>query len=278
MKVIPIEKISELIYDAVIDINTRLRSDILQQIKNSYKECKDDIAREFLGILLKNAKIAYREKIALCQDTGMIVVFLDLGRDTCIKGDVERGINQAVRKAYKDAGFRASIVKDPVRRGKSDFAPAVVHISYTNSARSSITILAKGFGSENKSQLRMLLPTATEEEIVDTVVEVIKQAGSSACPPFVVGVGIGGTSDKAMELAKRALCLPIGGRYRGQYPELALKIKEKANRLGIGVLGLGDGLTVLGVNILAYPTHIAGLPVGVNIGCHSTRWTKIWLE
>ncbi len=276
-KVISAKRIAELVAKTLVRINTHLRPDILAQLKLAYRQT-NGVAREFLKILIENSTIARREGIALCQDTGMVVVFLDLAMDACLKGDVLGEINRAVKRAYRRAGFRASVVKDPIRRGASDFAPAVVHITYTKSKRSSITVLAKGFGSENKSQLKMLLPTSSEDEVVDAVVDAISSAGASACPPFVVGVGIGGTSDKAMELAKRALCLPIGKRYWGHYPELAIKIKEKANHLGIGVLGLGEGPTVLGVNILAYPTHIAGLPVGINIGCHSTRWAKIWIE
>ncbi len=271
------KKIGKLVFEALVKINTELRPDILAKLRDAYRSC-DGIAKEFLGILIENAKIASRERIALCQDTGLVVVFLDIAQDRCIEGDVAKEINQAVKRAYKEAGFRASVVKDPIRWGSSEFTPAVIHYSYARAKRSSITILAKGFGSENKSQLRMLLPTASEDEVVDSVVEVIKQAGGSACPPFIVGVGIGGTSDKAMELAKRALCMPIGRRYKGEYPELAERIKEKANALNIGVLGLGEGPTVLAVNILSYPTHIAGLPVGVNIGCHSTRWIKLWIE
>ncbi len=278
MAILDAVQIAEAVYRCCIDINLNLRFDILLALKDAYtKMRRRSAAREFLGMLLENASIARKEGLALCQDTGMVVVFLELGRDSCVRGNLEREINKAVARAYKDAGFRASIVKDPVYRGKAGFGPPVVHIEYSSSKSSYLTVLAKGFGSENKSGLRMMLPTSSPEEIVSEIVRMITSAGPSACPPFVVGVGIGGTSDKAMFMAKKALTLPIRGRYRGSYPEIRDEVVRLVNASKIGILGLGEGPTVLGVNILASPTHIAGLPLAVNIGCHSTRSKRIRL-
>ncbi len=271
-------QIAEAVYHSCIEINLKLRSDILSALKEAYIGMRRrSAAKEFLGILLENASIAKKQGLPLCQDTGMVVVFLELGRNTCIRGDIEKEINKAVARAYKDGGFRASIVKDPVYRGKSGFSPAIIHTEYTSARSSYLTVLAKGFGSENKSRLKMMLPTATPQEVVSEIVDSIVSAGPAACPPFVVGVGIGGTSDKAAFLAKKALTLPIGPRYRARYPEIRKAVIKAVNASGIGVLGLGEGPTILGLNILSAPTHIAGLPLAVNIGCHSTRSKKIKL-
>ncbi len=263
------------VYELCVKVNTCIRPDIRRALQSALAEVRSESARVFLSALIENARIARKTGLPLCQDTGLVIVFVELGKDTCIQGDLVGEVNRAVERAYKDAHLRPSVVRDPVERTPPGWAPALIHLEPTRRKRTRIVVLAKGFGSENKSRLHMLLPTAKREEIVDAVVSTIGSAGASACPPFVVGVGIGGTSDRAMSLAKRALCLRIDGPYRGEYPELARDIKEKANRLGIGVLGLGEGPTVLGVNILSAPTHIAGLPVGVNIGCHSTRWGEV---
>ena len=267
--------VAEKVYELCIKVNTRIPSDIRRALESALPEVRSESARVFLSALLENARIARKTGLPLCQDTGLVVVFVELGKDTCIQGDLVGEVNRAVERAYRDAHLRRSVVRDPVERTPPAWSPALIHLEPTRRRRTRIVVLAKGFGSENKSRLYMLLPTAKEDEIVEAVVSAIRSAGASACPPFVVGVGIGGTSDKAMLLAKRALCMRIEGPYRGDYPELAREIRDRANELGIGVLGLGEGPTVLGVNILSAPTHIAGLPVGVNIGCHSTRWGEV---
>ncbi len=267
--------IGKIVYDLCLDVNLNLRGDILKCLKDSLPKT-EGVSRFFLEILIENVAIAKKKKVALCQDTGLVVVFIEIGKDTIIVGDLHSEITHSVARAYKDAGLRPSVVYDPLNRGSSGYRLSIVHIEYTKSKNTYLTVLAKGFGSENKSKLRMFLPTASQEEIISFVVETVRDAGASACPPFVVGVGIGGTSDKAMFLAKKAITLPIVGKYKGDYEDLANRIKERINKeVCLGILGMGGGPTVLGVNILSYPTHIAGLPVGVNIGCHSTRSKRV---
>lgn len=278
MGYIDAKHIAKRVYELCIDINLNLRPDILSSLKQAIDSVKRaPAAKEFLRILIENSRCAREKGLPLCQDTGMVVVFIELGRGVCIKGDIDREINNAIKQAYKDGIFRASIVKDPVYRGRAGFSPGIIHVEFTQARHSYLTVLAKGFGSENKSQLKMLLPTVSVDDIADEISNVIISAGSNACPPFVVGVGIGGTSDKAMYMAKKALTIPISGRYRGRYPEIRERVMKKVNSSGIGILGLGQGPTILGLNILSYPTHIAGLPVAVNIGCHSTRSKRIRL-
>ncbi len=270
MRVIDSCDIAKKVYQLCLDINFNLRRDILKVLRTFLPKTKG-VSRQFLKALIDNAAVAKKKKIALCQDTGMVVIFLEIGKDTVIRGSLFKEVSGAVESAYKEGFLRASVVSDPIYRGRPKFSPPILHIEYTDKKASYLTVLAKGFGSENKTKLFMLLPTDGEERVVGLVLEAIVSAGADSCPPFVVGVGIGGTSDKAVYLAKKAITLPITGKYRGCYYKLSKRIFSEANRLKIGVLGLGEGPTVLGVNILSYPTHIAGMPVAVNIGCHSTR-------
>jgi fumarate hydratase subunit alpha len=227
-----------------------------------------------LKVLVDNAKMAEDKKIPLCQDTGLVVVLLNIGRDVVLSGgDVKEAVNEGVKEAYKEGFFRNSVVEDPLmRKNTGTNTPAAIHIDIVDGKNVEILVMPKGFGSENKSRLVMMNPTARPEEIIDFCVETVKMAGPDACPPYVLGVGIGGTMDTCAYMAKKALFRPLSERNpKPHIEDLEKRIKEKANELGIGVMGLGGGSTVMGVNIEAGPTHIAGLPVAVNVGCHALR-------
>ncbi|MFC1480084.1 fumarate hydratase [Candidatus Omnitrophota bacterium] len=257
-----------------IKANTVLRSDVLRGLEESYAEVKESpIAKKMMGILLDNAKVAEEKAIPLCQDTGMVAVFIEMGENVVVHGDLVEAVNSGVEKAYKEAYFRKSVVKDPIiRKNTATNTPAIVHIDIVKGDRLAVSVMPKGFGSENKSRLAMLKPTCTPEEIADFCVETVRIAGPDACPPYILGIGLGGTMEACALLAKKALLRPIDkSNPKEHIAELEQRIKERANALGIGVMGLGGPATVIGVNIEEAPTHIAGCPVAVNISCHALR-------
>ncbi|MCM8758051.1 MAG: fumarate hydratase, partial [Candidatus Omnitrophica bacterium] len=230
--------------------------------------------------IIKNASIAKKEGLAICQDTGLPVVFLEIGQDLKIMGDLYRAIQEGVKQGYKRGYLRNSIV-EPILRKTPRFDPAVIYTEMIKGDRLKITVLPKGFGCENKTKLKMFNPTASIEEIKKFIIDTVREAGPDACPPFVVGVGIGGTADYACFLAKKALLKKISNSKfqipNSQIFKLERELLKEINKLNIGPMGLGGGTTVLGVNILTYPTHIAGLPVAVNISCHALRTATIFL-
>lgn len=269
------EAVEKKVKELCIEANFLLRDDVLKALKKAYEDEPDDSpSKEVLGILVENAKIAKKENIPICQDTGVAAVFLEIGEDVHITGgNVTRAVNNGVEKAYSEANLRKSVVYDPIlRENTGTNTPAFVHIEIVEGNKVDISVMPKGFGSENKSRITMLNPTATRDEIVDFCVETVRLAGPDGCPPYVLGVGIGGTIDTCALEAKKALLRPIGkGSTKGHIREIEKTIKEKCNSLGIGVMGLGGKTTVLGVNIREVPTHIAGLPVAVNVCCHALR-------
>ncbi len=270
MRVISAAKIRNTVSDLCLKANLCLRKDVLTALKAAHAKETGQKAKTALAAIIKNSAIANREKLALCQDTGMPCVFVGLGREVKISGDLNAAINKGVEAGYKKGYFRNSVVKDPLSRGKPGYLPAVVHIDFTVGNKLKLTVLPKGFGCENKTQLKMFKPTAGIAEIKKFIVETVKSAGPDACPPYVVGVGIGGTADYACLLAKKALL----GKVKSQKPKakkLENELFNDLNKLNIGPMGLGGKHTVLGVNIETYPTHIAGLPVCVNISCHALR-------
>jgi fumarate hydratase subunit alpha len=281
MRLITANKIKNTVADLCLRANLILRADVLAQLKSAYKREKHKRAKGILEAIIKNAALAGRNKLAICQDTGFPCVLIEIGQDLKIKGDLNRTINQGVEEGYKKGCLRNSIVKDPLLRGKSGYQPAVINIDMVKGNRLSITVLPKGFGCENKTQLKMFKPTAGLDEIKEFIIDTVKQAGPDACPPYVVGVGIGGTADYACFLAKKALLKKIAnrtlptGRQESQIANQVSKLEQdllrQINKLNIGPMGLGGATTCLGVNILSYPTHIAGLPVAVNISCHALR-------
>ena len=267
MKVISSDKIRDAVSDLCIQANLVLRKDVLCALRLAHLKETNKRAKDILNAIIKNSLIARREKLAICQDTGLPCVFLELGQKVKIVGDLRAAINKGVESGYKEGFLRNSIVKDPLMRGKAGYQPVVIHTDIVKGNKLKLTVLPKGFGCENKSQLKMFNPTASIDEIKKFILEVVKSAGPDACPPYIVGIGIGGTADYAMFLAKKALLNRINRQTNRLEKELLLEI----NKLNIGPMGLGGKTTCLAVNMETYPTHIAGLPVAVNISCHALR-------
>ena len=267
MKEVLAKNIIATVSSVCLKANFELRDDVLSKLKAAYRSEKNKRARKILDAIIRNALIAQKEKVALCQDTGMPCVFVEIGQEVRIKGDLRKVINKGIEKGYKDGSLRNSIIGDPLLRGKPVFGPAVIHTEIVPGNKLKLTVLPKGFGCENKAQLKMFNPTAKIEDIKRFIVDVVKAAGPDACPPYVVGVGIGGTADYAMLLAKKALLKKVESRIT----QLEQELLKEINKLNIGPMGLGGKATCLGVTIETTATHIAGLPVAVNISCHALR-------
>jgi len=267
MKNIRPETIRDAVAGLCVKANTVLRKDIQKALQQACIKERGRQAKDILCAISKNAVIAKRENLAICQDTGMPCVFVEIGNEVNIRGDLRKAINQGVERGYKRGYFRDSIVLDPLARGRSGFTPAVIHFDFVKGNNLRLTVFPKGFGCENKTQLEMFRPTAELADIREFIVSAVKNAGADACPPYVVGVGIGGTADYACFLAKKALL-----RGATSKPvKLERDLLKEINALNIGPMGLGGKTTALSVNIETYPTHIAGLPVAVNICCHALR-------
>jgi fumarate hydratase subunit alpha len=274
MKVIETERITQIVYDLCRKANTQLPQDVLDGLKNAFDQEESERAKEILGILLENADIADKERQAICQDTGQVVVFIELGQDVHIQGGfADDAIHQGVRLAYRDGYFRYSVVQDPLERiNTKDNTPAVIHWMLVPGDSMHITVMPKGFGSENMSGLVMLKPADGKEGVLRYVVDLVKKAGGNPCPPIIIGVGMGGTMEKAAILSKKALLRKIGQRSTIPHvAELECRLLQEVNRTGVGAQGLGGTITALDVFIETYPTHIAGLPVAVNLSCHADR-------
>ncbi|MCX5679283.1 MAG: fumarate hydratase [Candidatus Omnitrophica bacterium] len=274
MREIAVSQIRDTVSDLCLKANFELRKDVLGAIKRAYKKETNARAKGILKTIVENARVAKDKKIAICQDTGMVSVFLDIGIDVRITGgNLEDAVNDGVRKAYDKGYLRKSVVDDPLLRNNTRTnTPCVIFTDIVDGDKMKVTISPKGFGSENKSKIRMFNPTSSVEDIKKFVIDVVKNAGPDACPPLVLGIGIGGTFEKAAYLAKKALTNPIDkSNARRHISKLEKELEIEINALGIGPMGLGGKTTVFGVNILEYPTHIAGLPVAVNVSCHATR-------
>ena len=272
---VDVKNIKKAVKDLALEANIVIRPDVLKGLEELHQQEKEGTqAKKMLKILIENAEIAKKEYLAICQDTGMAVVFLEIGKGVDLRGgDVIKAVNEGVAEAYKEGSLRSSVVGDPlIRENTGTNTPAAIHIDLVDGDKVSISVMPKGFGSENKSRLVMMNPTASQKEIIDFCVETVRIAGPDACPPYILGVGIGGTMDMCTVLAKKALLRPVDEPHKEPHiAELEAKIKEKTNKLGIGIMGLGGGSTVMGVNIEVAPTHIAGLPVAVNLVCHALR-------
>lgn len=280
MKDIDVKSIIEAVKKLCMDANYYLNNDIKKAMENGLAVEKSPIGAEVLEKLLLNAELAARKKAAICQDTGMAVVFVTMGQEVHITGGaLSDAINEGVRRGYKEGYLRKSVVGDPIERmNTGDNTPAVIHYDIVPGDALKIELAPKGFGSENMSALKMLKPSDGIEGVKSFILETVDKAGPNPCPPIVVGVGIGGTMEKATLLAKRALLRPVDKRSGIRYvKELEAELLEKINELGIGPAGLGGTNTALSVNVETYPTHIAGLPVAVNINCHVTRHAEIVL-
>ena len=265
--------ITEVVARLCIDANYHLPPDMKKQIISSSKEESWETASIILDQIIENFNIADENLQPICQDTGLACVFLSIGQDVHIKGNLEDAVNEGVRKGYSKGYLRKSVVSDPLNRvNTGDNTPAMIYYDICPGDKLKITVAPKGFGSENMSQIKMLKPSDGIEGVKDFVIKVVEDAGPNPCPPIVVGVGIGGTFDKAAYLAKKALMRPVDQRNsEDSYAELEEELLEKINALGIGPQGFGGRTTALAVNIEKFPTHIAGLPVAVNINCHVTR-------
>lgn len=268
---------SKVIEDTVarlcIEANLRLPPDVINAIESAEKAEPWDGAKRILSLLGDNVRIASEKTLPVCQDTGMACVFVELGQDVHIDGDFEEAVNNGVRRGYGEGYLRKSVVCDPLRRvNTGDNTPALLTVKLTRGDKMRITVMPKGFGSENMSALKMLKPADGVEGVKNFVLETVEKAGANPCPPIIVGVGIGGSFDKAAYLAKHALLRPVNEPNPDEYyAALESELLDKINALGIGPQGFGGKTTALAVLIEAMPTHVAGLPVAVNISCHATR-------
>ncbi len=257
-----------------IEANYYLPKDVNDKIIQCKEEETWNIAKEVLQTIEENIHIAKEGNIPLCQDTGMACIFIEIGQDVhIIGGSLQDAINEGIAEGYKEGYLRKSVVSDPIERiNTGDNTPAVIYYNIIQGDRIKITVAPKGFGSENMSKIAMLKPADGLEGIKDFILDVVKEGGPNPCPPIVVGVGIGGTFDKCAYLSKKALLRPIDSRNKNKfYKDLEEELLEKINGLGIGPQGFGGKTTALAVNIETFPTHIAGLPVAVNVSCHVTR-------
>jgi len=267
--------ITETVKDLCVRANTVLRPDVLDALKTCYGKAEGGtVSKKMLGILLENADIAENEKIAICQDTGIPVVFVEMGKDVLVRdGSLPEAVETGVREAYTENHFRSSVVNDPLlRENTGTNTPAVLHMDIVDGNSMDISVIPKGFGCENKGRIAMLNPTCGVDEIVDFCVETVKQADADACPPYVLGIGLGGTMDSCALMAKKAILRPIGEPNPKEHlAVIERRVMERANELDIGIMGLHGSTTVMGVSVVAGPTHIAGHPVAVNISCHALR-------
>lgn len=274
MRTILTKDIIDTVKEMCIEANHFLADDMCSSLNKAKESEKSELGQSILSQLQKNLDIAGEKMIPICQDTGMAVFFVEVGQDVHIEGgSLTEAINEGVRKGYTEGYLRKSVVGDPlIRTNTNDNTPAIIHYDIVPGEKLKITFAPKGFGSENMSRVFMLKPADGIEGVKEAVLEAVKNAGPNACPPMVVGVGIGGTFEKCALMAKQALTRPLNQRSEIPYVrELEEELLEKINKLGIGPAGLGGNTTALGVNINTYPTHIAGLPVAVNICCHVNR-------
>lgn len=274
MKVINCSEITSTMKEMCIEASHYLSSDMKQILDESKEKEESQLGKQILGQLQENLKIASEDMIPICQDTGMAVVFVEIGQDVRIEGGwIEDAINEGVRQGYVDGFLRKSVVKCPIdRENTKDNTPAVIHYEMVPGENIKLTLAPKGFGSENMSRVFMLKPADGEEGIKNAIVQAVKDAGPNACPPMVVGVGIGGTFEKCAILAKKALTRPVNEHSTIPYiADMEKEVLDRINKSGIGPGGLGGTVTAFAVNINTYPTHIAGLPVAVNICCHVNR-------
>lgn len=274
MREINVSEITQVVKDMCISANYKLSPDMQRALDRAKKEEESELGKKIFAQLQENLEIAENDQIPICQDTGMAVFFFKIGQDVhFVGGDLSEAINEGVRRGYTEGYLRKSVVGDPlIRENTKDNTPAVIHYDIVPGDKVTITCAPKGFGSENMSRVFMLKPADGEEGVKAAVVQAVKDAGPNACPPMVVGVGIGGTFEKCAEMAKEALTRPVGEHSKIEYVcEMEKEILEMINSTGIGPAGLGGKITALAVNINTYATHIAGLPVAVNICCHVNR-------
>jgi len=275
MREIKANQIKNKVKELFLKANYHLDQEIMHRLEEALEEETSPIGKSILQMIIKNNKIASSEEIAICQDTGLAVLFIELGQEVQITdGDFTEAINQGVREAYLEGYLRKSVVDDPVfkRKNTGTNTPTIIYTDIVPGDKIKILVIPKGFGSENMSALSMLKPADGAEGIINFVVETVRKAGPNPCPPTIIGVGVGGTADKAMVIAKKAITRKIGQHNQNEkYAAMEKEGLEKINNLGIGPAGLGGVITTLAVNIDYLPTHIAGMPVAVNVCCHAAR-------
>jgi fumarate hydratase subunit alpha len=273
MREINNNQVIELVEKLCIDANCYLNKDIEQELSKRLESENSPLGKNVIETIIENAKIAREDQVPICQDTGMAVVFVELGTDVYFRGDLEEAINEGVRRGYKKGYLRNSVVRDPTDRlNTNDNTPAVIYYSAVTGDKIKIAVAPKGFGSENMSALAMLKPSDGIEGVKSFIINTVSKAGANPCPPIIVGVGVGGTMEKCALLSKKALLRPVGSSNADAFwSGVEKECLEKINSLGIGPAGFGGKTTALCVNIETFATHIAGLPVAVNIGCHATR-------
>ena len=274
MREISVSQITDVVERLCIEANTRLPEDVACALTRCRATEDGAIAQGVLDKIIENFNIAKNEEVPICQDTGMACVFLEIGQDVhFVGGDLRQAVDEGVRRGYDKGYLRKSVVRDPIRRGNTgDNTPAMLYTEIVPGEQVKITVGPKGFGSENMSAIRMFKPSAGLQGIKDFILETVENAGPNPCPPMVVGVGIGGTFDKAALLAKKALMRPLDSHNPDPYyADLEKEMLEKVNELGIGPQGFGGRTTAIGLNIETMPTHIAGMPCAININCHVTR-------
>jgi len=271
---IEVEKITDSVAEMCKDSNYYLGKDIINGYYQALEKEESSTAKNILKELIKNAEIAAEEKVPVCQDTGMVIVFVEIGQNVNIKGgSLNKAINKGVSRGYKDGYLRKSVVNDPlIRKNTGDNTPSVIHTEIVPGSQLKLSVIPKGFGSENMSRIKMLKPTAGIKGIKEFILETVEKAGPNPCPPIIVGVGIGGTFEKAALLSKKSLLREIGKNNSDKkLAKIESSLLEDINNLDIGPQGFGGLTTALAVNIESYPTHIAALPVAVNISCHASR-------
>ena len=278
MREISAEKVTEAVEKLCIDSNYYLSDDLMKALKCAYENEESEIGKNVMRQIVENAEIARKQSLPVCQDTGMAVIFIEIGQDVHITGGgLTEAINEGVKRGYKKGYLRKSVVIDPINRINSgDNSPAVIHYNIVEGDLLKITVAPKGFGSENMSSIKMLKPSDGIEGVREFIIETVENAGPNPCPPVIVGVGIGGTMEKAALLAKAALLRPIDKPNSLEHiARFEKELLSSINKLGIGPAGLGGRITALAVNVEVFPTHIAGLPVAVNMSCHATRHAEI---
>jgi len=275
MREIKATQIKDKIKELFLKANYYISKDLMNQLQEALEQETSPIGKSVLSMIIENDKIASREEVPICQDTGLAVVFVEVGQEVhLVGGDFTEAINQGVKEAYEEGYLRKSIVDDPVfeRKNTQTNTPATIYTDIVPGDKIKFLIMPKGFGSENMSALAMLKPADGPEEIVNFIVETVRKAGPNPCPPTIIGVGIGGTVDKAMVVAKKAIARKIGSYNKNEkYAAMEKEILKKINNLGIGPAGLGGNITSLAIHIDYLPTHIAGMPVAVNVCCHAAR-------
>lgn len=280
MREVDAAMIATAVRDLCIETNRVLPEDLECLIRSGTEREQNPMGKAIFCDMCANLDAARALTLPICQDTGMAVIFAEIGQDVHICGNFEDAVNDGVRRGYLEGKLRCSVVTDPVQRGKNtnDNTPAILHTKLVPGDQIKLTVAPKGFGSENMSQLKMLTPSATREEIIGVVVETMRKAGGNPCPPVVLGVGLGGDFELVAQLAKKALCRDVSSHHPDPfYAQLEQDMLEAVNQLQIGPQGFGGDITALAVNIETYPTHIAGLPMAVNVGCHVTRHKTVVL-